>query len=137
MLDDRVAIMPVDDPDNYGLIIIPDIAKKRPDQGIVYATGPNVKELQVGDHVLFSSYSGTKLALVDLGTLIIMPEFEVVAWIDDEERDILLPLSLVNEIIDRATALHEASTTPHTPDALRLHIRGLLKIQTLTKGFEY
>ncbi len=137
MLDDRVAIMPVDDPNQYGLIIIPDIAKKRPDQGIIYATGPSVKELQVGDHVLFSSYSGTKLALVDVGTLIIMPESEVVAWLADEERDTLLPLSFVNEVIDRATALHEASTSPQTPASLRVRIRGLLKTSVMTKGFEY
>jgi len=79
MLDDRIAVIPIEDPDMVGHIIIPDTAKRRVDQGIVKYRGDNVKELKVGDHVCFSGYTGTKITVKGEGTLIIMKEENVVA----------------------------------------------------------
>jgi chaperonin GroES len=52
-----------------GGILLPDTAKEKPRQGIVVAVGPGSTDdkgrchpldVKVGDHVLFSSYSGTE-----------------------------------------------------------------------------
>ena len=112
VLDDKVAIIPVLDPDKYGSIIIPDSVRedKRPDQGVVYAIGPNVKDVTVGDHVLFSPYSGSKVTIVDIGVLHVMPESEVIAWLDDEEAEQLFPLSTVIALVRQATDQHCIAT---------------------------
>lgn len=86
MLKDRVAIRPLSDPDKIGSIIIPETAKKRSDQGVVIYRGPDVKELKVGDHVLFPAYSGTKINVVDEGVYIVMPEEEISAVLGEGER---------------------------------------------------
>lgn len=83
MLDDRVAVIPVEDPDMIGSLWIPDQAKRRSDQGIIKYRGDNVKELRVGDHVLFSQYSGTRITQQDEGHLIIMKESDILALIGE------------------------------------------------------
>lgn len=54
-------------------LIIPDDARERCDQGIVKYVGPKVKDVRIGDYVIFSGYVGT-LINVDDERLIIMPE---------------------------------------------------------------
>ena len=44
-------------------IIIPDNAKEKPLEGIVKAIGSEVKEVQVGNKVVFGKYSGTEVKL--------------------------------------------------------------------------
>ena len=112
VLDDKVAIIPVRDPAKYGSIIIPDSVRedRRPDQGVVYSIGPNVRDVTVGDHVLFSSYSGLKVTVVDIGVLHVMPEGEIVAWLDDEEAEPMFPLSLAITLIRQATDQHCVAT---------------------------
>ena len=79
MLTDRIAVIPVDDPPKIGSLWIPDQAKRRADQGVIKYRGDDVKELKVGDHVLFSAYSGTRITYQDEGHLIVMKETDVVA----------------------------------------------------------
>jgi co-chaperonin GroES (HSP10) len=86
MLDDRIAVIPIEDPEKIGHIIIPDTAKRRVDQGIIKYRGDNVKELKVGDHVCFSGYTGTKISVKGEGTLIIMKEEDVVALIGEGQE---------------------------------------------------
>jgi len=77
VLDNKVAVKPLYDPDVIGHIIIPDQAKERCDQGIVKAIGSRVKEiapeLKPGLHVLFSGYDGTLIELEDEGIFLVMP----------------------------------------------------------------
>lgn len=89
---DKVAIDPIFDPDKSpsGLLHIPEQAKERCDQGIVRYIGPDVKEVKIGDYVLFSGYSGTLMNLEGEGLLIIMNEPFIVATID-EQRDPDIP----------------------------------------------
>ncbi len=72
---DKVAMIPIFDPDKVGSIYIPDQAKERVDQGIIKYLGPDVppEEYKIGDYCLFSAYSGTMIQLEDEGLLIIMP----------------------------------------------------------------
>jgi Co-chaperonin GroES (HSP10) len=83
LLDNKIAAIPIFDPDQIGHIIIPSQAKERCDQGIVKYIGPNVKEIKIGDYILFSGYTGTLLDVEDEGTVIILPEDFVTATIED------------------------------------------------------
>lgn len=72
--DNIVGIEPIfDNTVSKGGIIIPDAAKGRCAQGIVKYLGPNVKDLQVGDYVIFSGYNGDLIAFED-ELVITMPE---------------------------------------------------------------
>lgn len=90
-LGDRVVIKRMDAEEmTAGGIVLPDSAKEKPQQGRVLSVGdgkmlpdgtraePQVNE---GDRVLFSSYSGTEVT-VDDDELIIMGEDEILAIID-------------------------------------------------------
>lgn len=80
----RVAVIPMFDPDKYGSIWVPEQAKERVDQGIVKYIGPKVELVKVGDHVIFSGYTGTLFELPDEGSLlIILPEDFITARFDD------------------------------------------------------
>lgn len=76
LITNRVAIIPIDDPEQIGHIIIPDIAKERCDQGIVKYIGPDCKYCKIGMYVVFSGYTGSLIKIEDEGDdrLIIMPE---------------------------------------------------------------
>lgn len=101
MLKDKIAVIPISDPDMVGSLHIPFQAKQRVDQGIVKYRGPKCKHLRVGMHVLFSGYTGTKIAVEDEGELYIMREPDVVALIDDEEATTAFPLVKIIDIISQ------------------------------------
>lgn len=84
----KIAVTPIRDPDMIGSIIVPDTAKEREDQGIVKYIGEGVKEIKVGDYVLFSGYTGTMVSIEGEGVIIIMPEEFAVARIDPPDTDV-------------------------------------------------
>jgi chaperonin GroES len=57
-----------------GGLYVPDTAKEKPQKGVVEAVGPEVKEVKVGNTVLFDKYSGTKINLDNQEYLIIKEE---------------------------------------------------------------
>ena len=77
---DLLYIIPIEDPMEVkgGKIILHEKAKQRVDHGIVKYKGPKVKDIKIGDHVLFSGWAGTRIALSDEGTLISIEE----EWIE-------------------------------------------------------
>lgn len=79
----KIACVPIFDPDKIGHIYVPDMAKERADQGIVKYIGPKVEWIKPGDYILFSGYTGTLVKLEDEGLLILLPEDFVTARIDD------------------------------------------------------
>lgn len=86
----KVAIIPIRDPDKIGSLYVPDIAKERSDQGIVKYIGPDCKYVKIGDYVAYSAYSGTLFNIQDperpneiVEDVIIMDEESVVAVMDD------------------------------------------------------
>lgn len=83
LLLNKVAVEPIHDPDKIGSLYVPDIAKERCDQGIVKYIGPDVKDICVGDYVLFSGYTGQTIKLEGEGVLIMMPEDFIVCKIDE------------------------------------------------------
>lgn len=84
--ENKVLIIPIRDPDkSKGGLWIPEEAKERVDQGIVYAIGPKCEIVQAGDHVTFPGYSGQLISVEDEGTFLIMRETEIVAKISGDE----------------------------------------------------
>ncbi|WP_069803287.1 co-chaperone GroES [Thermogemmatispora onikobensis] len=92
-LADRVLVKPVtrESVTKTG-IVLPDTAKEKPQQGLVLAVGPGklldngqrVKpEVNVGDHVLFSKYSGTEIKIDD-EELLILRESDVMGVVEEE-----------------------------------------------------
>jgi chaperonin GroES len=86
-LADRVAIRPIEDPDERkGGLYIPDTAKEKPVQGEVIAVGPGriekgqrvPMELQVGDRVVYGKYTGSSVELAD-EEIILIRELDVIA----------------------------------------------------------
>lgn len=57
-----------------GGLYVPDTAKEKPQKGIVEAVGSEVKEVKVGNTVLFDKYSGAKITLDNTEYLIIKEE---------------------------------------------------------------
>jgi Co-chaperonin GroES (HSP10) len=83
LLENKIAVTPIYDPDRIGSIYIPDSAQERCDQGIVKYIGPDVKDIRIGDYVLFSGYTGTLVQIEDEGTVIIFPEEFATAILPD------------------------------------------------------
>lgn len=85
----RVIVTPVyDSRKTAGGIIIPDVAVERCDQGIVKYIGPKVKDLKIGDYVLFSGFDGTAIRLEGEGDLILMHEINCKCVIGNIGTDI-------------------------------------------------
>ncbi len=57
-----------------GGIYVPDVAKEKPQKGTVIEVGSEVKEVKVGDTVLFDKYAGSKIKVDDVEYLIIKEE---------------------------------------------------------------
>jgi chaperonin GroES len=74
-LKDRVFVSYAEEPEKTsGGLYVPDTAKEKPQQGKVEAIGSEVKEIKVGDTVLFDRYSGSKVKVEDTECLIIKEE---------------------------------------------------------------
>ena len=81
-LADRVLVLPAQAEEKVGGIIIPDIAKEKPQHGTVVAAGNGTKDeemvLKEGDEVLYGKYSGTELE-VEGTKYLIMRQSDVLA----------------------------------------------------------
>ena len=57
-----------------GGLYIPDSAKEKPQSGKVEAVGAEVKQLKVGDKILFDRYSCSKISIDNVEYLIVKEE---------------------------------------------------------------
>ena len=83
MLNDRILVKtggPEGERRSTGGILIPATAQmgKRLVWAEVVAFGPNVRNMEVGDHVLFAKYGGTEFKLDD-GEYLILAEKDILA----------------------------------------------------------
>lgn len=124
LLDDRVAIIPVEDPNKIGSIWIPDVAKKKADQGVIKYRGKNVKELKVGDHVLFPAYSGQKIAIQGEGVLFVMREEDVLCLLGEGKE--LFTQEQIEKMIDRVWYASEGVAGPVWGDEVQAFIEKLM-----------
>jgi len=68
----KVAVAYIGDPEKTKSgLYIPDVAKERAD------LGPEVKDIQIGDYVVFSGWTGTVIHIEGEGGLIILPEDQI------------------------------------------------------------
>lgn len=58
-------------------LFIPDAAQQTPQEANVISIGPDVKELAIGDRVIYSNYAGTKLDY-DGHSYIVVEEIDVI-----------------------------------------------------------
>lgn len=103
VLADRVAIIPIEDPDTTPAgLFIPDTGKQNADQGVVKYIGRDVKDVKIGDHVLFSPYSGTQVSTDVDGLLVILPEKDIVCMLEGTEER-LYSYAYISDICARLT----------------------------------
>ena len=77
-LKDRVFVSYTSELDKTaGGLYIPDTAKEKPQTGKVEAVGEEVKQIKVGDKILFDKYSGSKIN-IDNNEYLIVKEEDVV-----------------------------------------------------------
>jgi chaperonin GroES len=78
-LADRLIAKPLEATEkNAAGFFIPDSAKEKPQMGEVIAVGKDVKEIKVGDQVVYSQYKPDQIK-VDGKDLLIMKEEDVLA----------------------------------------------------------
>lgn len=138
VLDDRVAIVPMKEPEYKGLIQIPDNVRedRRPDQGIIYCRGENTEAVRVGDHVLFSPYAGTKVTIAEVGVVHIMKEDDVLCRIEDEDPDLILTRSTVRRLMELAVD-HMLRLGTETVSVYIECLEGELDGYESSRGFEF
>lgn len=74
-LKDRVFVSYAEEEERTkGGIYVPDTAKEKPQKGKVEAVGSEVKELKVGNVILFDKYSGSKVKIDEQEYLIVKEE---------------------------------------------------------------
>ncbi len=74
-LKERVFVSYAEDVEKTsGGIYLPDTAKEKPQKGKVEAVGSEVKEVKVGDTVLFDKYAGSKINIEGSDYLILKEE---------------------------------------------------------------
>jgi chaperonin GroES len=91
-LHDRVVVRRIEAEEKTagGIIIIPDTAKEKPQEGEIVAVGPGARDesgkivaldVKAGDRVLFGKWSGTEVR-IDGQDLLIMKESDVMGVIE-------------------------------------------------------
>jgi chaperonin GroES len=78
-LADRLVAKPLEAQDKTSTgFYVPDSAKEKPQMGEVVAVGKEVKEVKVGDHIVYSQYKPDQVK-VDGDELMILKEEDVLA----------------------------------------------------------
>lgn len=123
-------------PEMKGHIIIPDTAAQRCNQGIIKYIGKDCKlGLKLGQHVLFSGYTGEIIRIEGEGDLIVLPERWVTAILDDDEfvipglyfsdgeEFITANLTIALQLISRAASesVNYKEVIEHKPTASELY----------------
>jgi chaperonin GroES len=89
LLSNTIAVLYIGDPEKTsGGLYIPDVAKERADQGIVKYVGKDVKDVKVGDYVVFSGWTGTVIHMEGEGGMIILPEDQVECIVHPDATEI-------------------------------------------------
>ena len=83
--------MPIFESDKMGekgILYRPEQSRGRAKQGVVKYVGKEVTTIQIGDYVFFSGYAGTVFRLEGEGTLLFMPEENILAVLNNRTTDI-------------------------------------------------
>jgi chaperonin GroES len=81
-LKDRVFVKYTEEGEKTpGGLYIPDSAKEKPQKGLVDAVGSEVKEVKVGNTILFDKYSGSKVN-IDSNEYLIIKEEDILGIVE-------------------------------------------------------
>ncbi|EHP91637.1 co-chaperone GroES [Methylorubrum extorquens] len=91
-LHDRVVLRRISaEEKTKGGIIIPDVAKEKPQEGEIIAVGPGIRDdkgdivaldVKAGDRVIFGKWSGTEI-VVDGEDVLVMKESDIIGVMED------------------------------------------------------
>ena len=85
-LADRVVLQQLDAEETTASgLILPDSAKEKPAEGKIVAVGTKVKEVKVGDIVLYSKYGPTEVK-IDGKDLLVLKEEEIMAILEKDKK---------------------------------------------------
>ena len=137
VLNRNVLIHPIEAPDKIGRIYVPETSRRRVNQGIIVALGRNVESLEVGDHVMFSGYTGDKITIADGGIFHVAHESHIDCVLVDSDV-VLMSTEQVKELIRRRMG-EVISQGPAFPDLRELEQSLLDRIDTWTiaEGMEF
>jgi chaperonin GroES len=91
-LGDRVIVEPIEQEETIagGMLVLPETAKEKPQQGMVLAVGAGRRDedgeripmdVEVGNRVLFAKYAGTEVK-IDGKKVLIMKESDILGILD-------------------------------------------------------
>jgi chaperonin GroES len=93
-LGSRVVVEPLEQEEvTAGGIVLPEIAKEKPQKGLVLSVGPGDRDdsgkriamdVAVGDTVLFAKYAGTEIKM-DNKKILILRESDLLAIVDEKK----------------------------------------------------
>lgn len=82
-LYDMVLIQTAKEPEKTkGGIILPDASRKKPDEGIIVDTGPDVKAVKKGQRVVFGRYVGVELTIEGVRANILIHETDILGILE-------------------------------------------------------
>ncbi len=87
VLNDHL-IVQIDEFRYSGRIVVPETAKRKPTKGMVIAVADNIKDIEVGDKVLFSQFAGYLLKFEDTPLLRCLGYSEVLAILNPDSPEI-------------------------------------------------
>jgi co-chaperonin GroES (HSP10) len=88
VLNDHL-IVQIDEFRYSGRIHIPDTAKRSPTKGIVVAVADNIKDIEVGDKILYSQFAGYLLKFEDTHLMRVLGYSEVLAILHEDAPEIV------------------------------------------------
>lgn len=87
VLNDHL-IVQIDEFKYSGRIVVPEVAKRKPTKGVVVAIASNIKDIEIGDKVLFSQFAGYLLKFEDTPLLRCLGYSEVLSILTDDSPEI-------------------------------------------------
>lgn len=87
VLNDHI-IVQIDEFKYSGRIVVPDTAKRKPTKGVVVAVADNIKDIEIGDKVLFSQFAGYLLKFEDNPLFRCLGYSEVLSILNDDAPEI-------------------------------------------------
>ena len=116
-----------DDKTTKSGLFLAETTQQRCDQGIVKYIGSNVKDIKIGDHVLFGGYVGSRMAFEGEGVLIIMAPDDVLAIVNDDPPIYLFTSIQVLRFIEQACSIAAALHDSRTTEAIRERLESYVK----------
>ena len=138
-LRNAVCVIPIHEEKVRGLWI-PDLYRQRVDHGIVKAKGPQVSdEIQIGDHIVFSGYTGTKISHENEGEYIFVPEPWIEAIITEDPPIKLISTHNAKRII--SNGIEDFVIKQKIDEALASEIEGyltnMIEVIPFSEGLEF